>query len=87
MSKDDIITLALDYQDKFNSSLANINKDLRELKYKFEKLESELAVSKQSILISVILFFVFVVVVVEQRNIIEAAIDCCSAKYLFFFFW
>ena len=58
MSKDDIITLALDYQDKFNSSLANINKDLRELKYKFEKLESELAVSKQSILISVILLFV-----------------------------
>ena len=46
MSKDDIITLALDYQDKFNSSLANINKDLGELKYKFEKLESELAVSK-----------------------------------------
>ena len=87
MSKDDIITLALDYQDKFNSSLANINKDLRELKYKFEKLESELAVSKQSILISVILLFVFVVVVVEQRNIIEAAIDCCSAKDLFFFCW
>ena len=28
MSKDDIITLVLDYQDKFNSTLANINKDI-----------------------------------------------------------
>ena len=46
MSKDDIITLALDYQDKFNSTLTNINKDIGELKYKFEKPESELVVSK-----------------------------------------
>ena len=46
MSKDDIITLVLDYQDKFKSTLANINKDIGELKYKFEKLESELVVSK-----------------------------------------
>ena len=38
MSKDDIITLALDYQDKFNSTLANINKDIEELRYKFERL-------------------------------------------------
>ena len=28
MSKDNIITLALDYQDKFNWTLANINKDI-----------------------------------------------------------
>ena len=28
MSKDDITTLALDYQDKFNSTPANINKDI-----------------------------------------------------------
>ena len=46
MNKDEIITLALDYQDKFNSTLANISKDIGELKYKFEKLESELVVSK-----------------------------------------
>ena len=46
MSKDDINNLTLDYQDKFNSNLANINKDIGELKYKFEKLELELAVSK-----------------------------------------
>ena len=46
ISTDDIITLALNYQDKFNSTLANINKDIGELKYKFEKLDSELVVSK-----------------------------------------
>ena len=46
MSTDNIITLALDYQDKFNSTLFNINKDIGELKYKFEKLMSELPVSK-----------------------------------------
>ena len=48
MSKDDIITLALDYQDKFNSTLANINKDIGELKYKFQRLESKLVVSNSA---------------------------------------
>ena len=46
MSKDGIITLALDYQDKLNLTLANINKDIGESKYKFQKLVSELALSK-----------------------------------------
>ena len=46
MSKDDIITWALYYQNKFNLTLANINKDVGELKYKFEKLQSEIGVSK-----------------------------------------
>ena len=32
MSEDDIITLALEYQDRFNLTLANINKDIEELK-------------------------------------------------------
>ena len=41
MSNDDIITLALDCQEKFNSALTNINKGIGELKYNFEKLESE----------------------------------------------
>ena len=44
MSIDDIITLALNYQDKFNSTLVNINKDIGELK--FDKLRPKLAVSK-----------------------------------------
>ena len=38
MSKDDIITLALDYQDKFNSTLANINKDIGELNISLRSL-------------------------------------------------
>ena len=46
MSKDDIINLASDYQDKFNSTLTNINQDIGELKFKLVKLKSELAVSK-----------------------------------------
>ena len=45
-SKYYIITLALDYQDKFNSTLTNINNDIGELKYKLKKLESELVTSK-----------------------------------------
>ena len=50
MSKDDMITLTLDYQDKFNSTLGNINKDIGELKYKLAKLELELAVSKSTLI-------------------------------------
>ena len=46
MSKDDIINLASDYQDKFNSTLTNINQDIGELKFKLVKLKLELAVSK-----------------------------------------
>ena len=42
MIKDGIITLTLDCWYTFNSTLANINKDIIELKYKFEKLESKL---------------------------------------------
>ena len=39
MNEDNIITLALEYQKKFNLTLGNINKDIGELKYKSEKLE------------------------------------------------
>ena len=46
MSKYYIITLALEYQDKFNSTLTNINNDIGELKYNLKKLESELVTSK-----------------------------------------
>ena len=53
MSKDDIITLALDYQDKFNSTLANNNKDTEELRYKFESLNESQWYPSWSILISV----------------------------------
>ena len=46
MSEEDIINLALVYQDKFKLTLANINKNIGELKYKFENLESKLTVPK-----------------------------------------
>ena len=46
LSKEEVINLALDYQSKFDSTLAGIRNELSELKQDFEKLRSELAVSK-----------------------------------------
>ena len=46
LSKNEVINLALDYQSKFDSTLVDIRKELSELKIDFEKLRSELAVSK-----------------------------------------
>ena len=45
-SKEEVITLALDYQSKFDSTLVGIRSEISELKKDFEKLESELAVKK-----------------------------------------
>ena len=38
--------MVLDYKDKFDTTLTNINKELTDLRNKFTKLESDLAVSK-----------------------------------------
>ena len=46
LSKEEVINLALDYQTKFDSTLAEIRNELSELKKDFEKLGSELAASK-----------------------------------------
>ena len=46
LSKEDVIKLALNYQRKFDSDLAGVRKELSQLKKDFEKLGSELAVSK-----------------------------------------
>ena len=46
LSKNEVINLALDYQSKFDSTLVDIRKELSELKIDFEKIGSELAVSK-----------------------------------------
>ena len=46
LSKEEVINLALDYQSKFHSTLAGIRNELSKLKKDFEKLGSELAVSK-----------------------------------------
>ena len=45
MSNDGIITLALDYQVKFKSTLFDIDKGIGGLKYNFEKPGSEFLVS------------------------------------------
>ena len=49
LSKDEIINLALDYQSKFNSTLAGIRNALSDLKKDFEKLTSDLSVAMQVI--------------------------------------
>ena len=47
LSKDEIINLALDYQSKFDSTLAGISNELSDLKKDFEKLGSDLSVARQ----------------------------------------
>ena len=46
LSKDDLARLVIDYQGKFNSVLQSLKDDVREIKSKFNVLESELQVSK-----------------------------------------
>ena len=43
LSKDEIVNLALDYQSKFDSTLAGISNELSD----FEKLGSDLSVARQ----------------------------------------
>ena len=52
LHKDEIINLSLDYQSKFNSTLAGIRKELSGFKKYFEQLRSELSISKLVILSS-----------------------------------
>ena len=47
LSKNEISSLALDYQNKFDSTLASIRNELSDLKKDFEKLSSDLAVARQ----------------------------------------
>ena len=43
---DEVVTLTLEYQAKFDNTLSNINRELSELRNDFKKIESELSVSK-----------------------------------------
>ena len=52
LHKDEIINLSLDYQSKFNSTLAGIRKELSDFKKDFEQLRSDLSISKLVILSS-----------------------------------
>ena len=46
LTKDEVIAFTLEYQTKFDNTLFNINKELREFRNNFKKIESELSVSK-----------------------------------------
>ena len=46
LSKDDLIRLALDYQQKYDITLDKISKELAELRKSYNKLESDLAITK-----------------------------------------
>ena len=46
LNKDDLIRLALDYQQKYDITLDKISKELAELCKSFNKLESDLAITK-----------------------------------------
>ena len=45
--KDKVTTLALEYQNKFDSALANINKEISDFSQNYEKMHSELCISRQ----------------------------------------
>ena len=47
LSKDEVIAVALEYQNKSDSILANINKGISDLWQNYEKTQSELCVSRQ----------------------------------------
>ena len=46
LNKDEIIILALGYQNKFDSTLAGIRNELSDLKKDFEQLRSDLSITK-----------------------------------------
>ena len=47
LSNYEVIALPLEYQNKFDSILTNINKEISELRQNYEKMQSELCVSRQ----------------------------------------
>ena len=46
LHRDEIISLALDYQSKFDSTLAGIKNKLSDLKKDYEQLRSDLSINK-----------------------------------------
>ena len=45
LTKNELVNLTLEYQSKFNSSLANIDKDMAELRNNFKQIGVDLAIS------------------------------------------
>ena len=50
LNKDDLICLALDYQQKYDITLNKISKELAELRKNYNKLELDLAITKAVLL-------------------------------------
>ena len=46
LTKDELDNLSLEYRSKFNSTLANIDEDMGELRNDFKKLEADLVISR-----------------------------------------
>ena len=46
LTREELANIALDYQHKFGNSLGSINAELLELKTKFTKMGSDLAISR-----------------------------------------
>ena len=46
MSKDELFNLPLDYQNKSNSTLGNVDNDTGELRIDFDKLKADVAISR-----------------------------------------
>ena len=46
LTREELANIVLDYQHKFDNSLGSINAELLELKTKFTKMESDLAISR-----------------------------------------
>ena len=46
LSKDEVIALALEHQNKFDSTLKNINKEISDVRQNYEKMQSELCGSR-----------------------------------------
>ena len=46
LTSHELVNLSLEYQSKFDSNLANIDKDMGELRKDFKKLEADLAISR-----------------------------------------
>ena len=46
LTREELVNIVLDYQHKFDNSLGSINAEILELKTKFTKMESDLAISR-----------------------------------------
>ena len=46
LGKEVLVRMVLDYKDRFDTTVMNINKELTDLRNKFSKLKSDVSISK-----------------------------------------